>query len=468
MNIKLRSFNLVELDDQLLRRYNNSMGHLLFITNDSHFIHRIGKEFGSETVIAESLFHGAELISNPNNSFKAIFLNPNDPSFSALKFLELAVTHRPATPVFFIDSESEMSSPEATELLAKHHIRRTFRGDEAFHELNAKTGCKPSRLAPKSINRTVKCSNHPGFVCVPSVDFIHHEIFAFDVFLEDDTGSLTLFATAGSIIKPKLFEAIGSMIHFFIRESNIIEIKTKIRQTQKEMVFSSHFPISWKAAETLYKAKTLLQCLQSTNLSDAAVSSSHEILGEVFHLVGQLQAINDSEKLNRFIEQAHNCDRNIACATLSILMCKSLKYEKNAIEEILGLASFFQDIALYNSPFGDLSKTDINKMTPQEREYYLNHPTLSADILAENTSIPAVTLQVIRQHHERKDRSGFPRKIGGMQLHPMAEVLSLINDVIDKNPQTLEDENEIYRHYSDRIVLSYKGIQFRSNMKAAA
>jgi hypothetical protein len=69
---------------------------------------------------------------------------------------------------------------------------------------------------------------------------------------------------------------------------------------------------------------------------------------------------------------------------------------------------------------------------------------------------------VIRQHHERKDRTGFPLKIGGMRLHPMAEVLSLINEVIDKNPQSPEAENEIYRHYSDAIVLSYKGIQFRS------
>jgi hypothetical protein len=49
----------------------------------------------------------------------------------------------------------------------------------------------------------------------------------------------------------------------------------------------------------------------------------------------------------------------------------------------------------------------------------------------------------------------------GMQLHPMAEILSLINEFVNQNPQTLEAENEIYRHYSDRIVVAFKQIHFR-------
>ncbi len=445
------------------------MSLLLFITRDPALQSKIKAQSGNKSVIAPSLFHGAELITNQQSDFKAIYVDPNDASYSALALLELTLTHRPATPVFLIDSESELLGDDASLFLKKHHIRGVISNCEQFADIEAASNIRNSNpLTP--IRRNSVRSNHPGFLAVPSTDFIHQELFPFDVFLEDDRGELALYATAGSVIKPKLIEAIGHLIQFHIRESNIIEIHERIQQTRKDMEYVSGFPISWKAAETLYKARALLEKLQSETVSDTAVNDTHSLLCDVFHIVTQIQATKDPSKLERFIEQAQNCDRNIACATLSILMCKSLKYERNAIVEILGIASLFQDIALYNSPFGDLSKIATNKMTPEQHQHFLQHPTLSADLLAETTSIPEVTLQVIRQHHERKDRSGFPLKIGGMRLHPMAEILSLINEMIDKNPQSPEAENEIYRHYSDTIVLSYKGIQFRgteTKLKAA-
>jgi hypothetical protein len=45
-----------------------------------------------------------------------------------------------------------------------------------------------------------------------------------------------------------------------------------------------------------------------------------------------------------------------------------------------------------------------------------------------------------------------------MQLHPMAEVLSLINDYLDHSLNFETVEKEIYSHYSDRMVLAFKQI----------
>lgn len=438
------------------------MSQSLFVNNNEEFKKRISKEAESKAIIASSLSHGAKLVVDPNTQLKAIYINPNDPSFSALQFLELSLLHRPATPIFLIDSEGELSNSSQRSFFEQHHIQGFFSGDESFQDYHSKFHYSDSVKAPELSRREIKQSQHPGFIAVPILDFLHTAHYLFDVFLEGDAGKLSLFATAGSPVEPEyLTKAMEQAGWFYVNESSIREIREKIRNTQREMSYSSTFPVSWKTAETLYKAKTLLQELQSATLSDSVVNNTHELLGEVFQVVSQLQAIQDSEKLSKFIDQAKECDRNIACVTLSILMCKSLKFEKNAIVEILGLASLFQDISLFNSPFGNLSEIEFQLMTPEAQAYYLKHPTHSADLLAQNTSIPDVTLQVIRQHHEKKDRTGFPGKIGGMQLHPMAEILSLINEFIDQNPQDLAAENEIYRHYSDRIVVAFKQIHFR-------
>jgi hypothetical protein len=444
------------------------MAPALFINKDEAFNKRITLEANSQAIIASSLDQGAKLVLNPNTQIKAIYLNPNDASYSALQFLELSLLHRPATPVFLIDSEGELSSDAQKAFFEQHHIQGFFNGNESFQEYQSKSHHSNFAKAPDSLTRESKQSQHTGYIAVPIIDFLHTADFLFDVFLEADSGKLSLFATSGSPVEPEyLNKSMEQASWFYVNETAIKEIREKIRKTQNEMTFSSSFPISWKTAETLYKAKTLLNDLRSSGLSDASVNSSHEILGEVFHVVSQLQTIQTSEKLSKFISQAKDSDRNIACATLSILMCKSLKFEKNAIVEILGLASLFQDIAVYNSPFGNLSEINPKDMSPEAHAYYLKHPTLSADLLAQTTSIPDVTLQVIRQHHERKDRTGFPGKVGGMQLHPMAEILSIINEFMDHDPQTLEAENEIYRHFSDRIVVAYKQIHIRVKGESA-
>lgn len=444
------------------------MSQSLFINRDEAFTKRMSKEAESQAIVTSSLSHGAKLVLDPNTQIKAIYVNPNDTSYSALQFLELSLLHRPATPIFLIDAEGELDNNTQRSFFEQHHIQGFFTGQESFQEYQTRSQHSNIVKAPDTSKREFKQSQHQGYIAVPILDFLHTANYLFDVFLESDAGKLSLFATAGSPVEPEyLTKAMEQAGWFYVNESSIKEIRERIRKTQNEMTYLSSFPVSWKTAETLYKAKTLLNELQSTGLSDAMVNNTHELLGEVFQLVSQLQSIQDSNKLAQFIEQAKECDRNIACATLSILMCKSLKFEKNAIVEILGLASLFQDISLFNSPFGNLTEVDQKSMTPEAHAYYLKHPTLSADLLAQHTSIPDVTLQVIRQHHERKDRTGFPGKVGGMQLHPMAEILSLINEFIDQNPESLEAENEIYRHFSDRIVVAFKQIHFKESSMSA-
>jgi response regulator RpfG family c-di-GMP phosphodiesterase len=97
-------------------------------------------------------------------------------------------------------------------------------------------------------------------------------------------------------------------------------------------------------------------------------------------------------------------------------------------------------------------------MEPEAAKLYVEHPIRSADLVAKNTAIPEVTLQVIRQHHERKDRSGFPNKVGGLQLHPMAEILSLINTYLEYGDEFEAVQNEVYSHYSDRLVAAFRAL----------
>jgi len=130
--IKLWKFNKIDLVAQLLRRYNFLMSFFLFIGNDADFNRRIQKEAGSKAMIAESLSIGAELVSDPTHCFKAIYLNPNDSSFSALALLDICLNTRPGTPVYLIDPSHEIHSPTLNGSLSGNQLKGVFGIDTSF------------------------------------------------------------------------------------------------------------------------------------------------------------------------------------------------------------------------------------------------------------------------------------------------------------------------------------------------
>ncbi len=433
-----------------------SMNQPLFIHSNPQFAARIRSEAGPNALVTSSMIQALRWITNPEVSISGIFLNPNDSSYSALRFLEISLLQRPVTPIFLIDEEHEIETEFQKQFLEATHISGFFKGHETYDEFVQVMNIDIPPALAEIKKRITSRSAHVGYMAIPIIDFLHSKKYPFDVFVEDDKKALRLFATAGSSIETEYLSHVASLSSWmFIAEKSIQETREGIRHTQSTYMDYDAFPVSWKTAECLFNAKILLKEMQKGGLSDGFVEHTHFLLTDIFHIVSHL---GQTPKLQKFINQAKDCDRNIACATLSILMCKILKFEKNAIVEILGLASFFQDIALYQSPFGNLSEMKPAEMSPEVHQYYLQHSVHSADLMAEHTSIPDVTLQVMRQHHERKDRTGFPNRIGGMQLHPMAEVLSLINDYLDHAHSPADLEKEVFVHYSDRMVMAFRAL----------
>jgi hypothetical protein len=448
------------------------MNQPLFINTNQDFISRIRTEGGPVALVTSSMIQALRWISNPDVALSGIYLNPNDATYSALRFIELSLLQRPATPVFLIDAENEISPQTSDQVLNLNHVRGTFKEHETFETfiepLNLNTPVSLQKLQKRIIAR----SEHAGYIAVPIVDFVNAKTYPFDVFVEGEGKQLRLFASAGALLEPEYLSHVSTSASWlFVNEQTIQQVRENLRITQHSYMNIEAFPVSWKTTETLFNARTLLNEMRKAGLSDGLLEHTHFLLSDVFQLVSQL---SQTSRLAKFVNQAKECDRTMACATLSILMCKTLRFEKNAIVEILGLASFFQDVALYNSPFGNLCEQRIEDYSADAYAYFLKHPVLSADLVAQSTSIPDVTLQVMRQHHERKDRTGFPNRIGGMQLHPMAEVLSLINAYLDHSGPIEALETDVFTHYSDRIVGAFRELlgkletQKNEEMKAMA
>ncbi len=425
------------------------MSQILFVHPDLGFTSRIKEEAGNQALTTSSMLQALQWISNPEIPLSGIYLNPNDPRYSALHFLEVTLLRRPATPVFLIDSENEIDPRSNPEFLNESNIKGVFKGRESFREYLAPLGLEfdPDGSESLPARKSLK-SSHSGFIAIPVEDFNGLRFFPYDVFVEDESNHLRLLGTRNSRIDSTYLATLQAKNPWlFVSEASILEIRESLRRTQSNCTEIDQFPAAWKTAEVLFQAKNLLREFQKGSASDGFVEHAHLLLSDLYGLISSL---NTTEKLSKMIQMARDCDRTLHCTALSIMMAKVMRLEHGSIVEILGLASFFQDISLFQSPFGDLSDAVREKLTPEARAFFDQHPILSADLLSKNTTLPEVILQVIRQHHERRDRSGYPNSVGGMQLHPMSEVLSIINAYLDAGEGFSEQSDAICSHYSEK------------------
>jgi hypothetical protein len=89
---------------------------------------------------------------------------------------------------------------------------------------------------------------------------------------------------------------------------------------------------------------------------------------------------------------------------------------------VLGLAMLLMDIGTVTVPPGVLGKP--GPLDAHERALVRAHPETGAALL----SAPAISrrvVDVVRDHHERADGSGYPRGIGGAAIHQFAAIAAV-------------------------------------------
>ncbi len=87
----------------------------------------------------------------------------------------------------------------------------------------------------------------------------------------------------------------------------------------------------------------------------------------------------------------------------------------------LGIASILHDIGMIKVGRLILNKDD--KLTDEEKEIIKSHPKLGFDILSETDGFTVEIPNIVLQHHERFDGTGYPNKISNEKIHIMSKII---------------------------------------------
>ncbi|MFC1573964.1 HD-GYP domain-containing protein [Candidatus Latescibacterota bacterium] len=115
-------------------------------------------------------------------------------------------------------------------------------------------------------------------------------------------------------------------------------------------------------------------------------------------------------------EETYFLDHAINVAVISILIGKMYRFTKPELLS-LALGSLLHDIG--KVIIDQINKSDDSKIA---KNLYPEHPTFGYLLVSENVDISPMESQIVNQHHEYQDGSGFPIGLNGQNLPPQQHI----------------------------------------------
>ena len=182
------------------------------------------------------------------------------------------------------------------------------------------------------------------------------------------------------IIKPFKPEELIARVQPGIR---IIELEKKVTEKTKSLL-KKHNELEESYMDTIRLLSSLIEML-------------HPVLGEYMIKVGEL----------------------------SKMLAEDFGLEKNMVVQI-EIAGLFHDIALLGLPENILSK-DVVHMSPTEFGLYSQHPVI-ASLSFQSVKRLSKVGEIILNHHENHDGSGFPKGLKGSEIPIESSIISVVSD----------------------------------------
>jgi len=155
-----------------------------------------------------------------------------------------------------------------------------------------------------------------------------------------------------------------------------------------------------------------------------------------------IHSIRQAPKLSMILKELRKdkdkyiSSHSMLLAHISCALASKMEWSSDTTYQKLTMAAFLHDITLKNQELAAIGS--LKELAAKESQFaadeikaYKEHPNLGAEIARGFQEVPPDVDQIIMQHHERPDGSGFPRGLNGARIGPLATVFIVAHDLVD-------------------------------------
>ena len=294
------------------------------------------------------------------------------------------------------------------------------------------------------------------YIPLPTTDFIAGLKAPVNLYIKLGEDKYVLLCKAGSKTNSSQLTSYKNkkINYLWTKKQDFINISKHNLIVAGIAVNSSNCNTKQKSKFLSSAANTVFSEMEHLGINESSYKNVKEITKATISLVQQnnnIFEIMNTLKLNSIDLVRHS----LSVSTFSLMIAHELKWKNKVALEKLSVGALLHDIGL-NSISKEILNKPIALMNAEELQIYESHPFKGMEMMMSLGFIPDDIISIIFEHEENRIGQGYPRKIRGIKMHPLARIVALAdaftNLVVQNVNQPMEKTPKEAIYYIEKIM----------------
>ncbi len=371
-----------------------------------------------------------------NDKFFAVFLNYDVTNHSGAQVLKFIKTNHSGLKVILVlkddkrHESGEITQDNLQKLGAQELIIKPFElsvmkeileGHQGLGDLLANLPKKEGTSEEVEV-----AMSDENFTSIKIDEFYSSQAVLFDIYIKLGTNKYLKILHSGDAFSKERIDKYKNekkLEFLYFHKSDRRKFIQYNNFLAKKLIGNSQVPAQNKVGILKGTAEKYLEEAFLVGLKPQVVDQGREVCENVFQLVENSKDLHKLLKsYNDFDPSAYTHAFLVTLYTSAII--KQYEWQSKQTIETAAMACMFHDIGKTQIS-KEIALKAVNELTPEEYEIYKTHPELGSKIVESNRMINNSVKQIILQHHEAFDGSGFPNGIKGSKILTLANIIGL-------------------------------------------
>lgn len=415
---------------------------ILIVDPDEAWGNQAKKYFTDQLYEVSTAVSGKEAqLAIYNNQFFAIIMNFATENHSCLQVLKFIKTNSTNQRVIITLNDKKLIEDDvitieklqklgAAEVAVKpfefSYLKERLEGHQSLSDLMMSVPRKEGVSEEKEVSLTDE-----NFSKIKIDEFYSSQAVLFDIYIKlSENKYLKILHTGDTFSKERLDKYkneknVDSLYFHNIDRRKFIQYNNFLTQ---KLIDNENVPVASKVNILKNVTEKYIEEAFTVGLKPQVVEQGKEVCESVFLLIeGQSDLYTVLRSYQNFDPNAYSHAFLVTLYATAII--KQFEWQSKATIETAAMACMFHDVGktLLPKEFINLSVRD---MSPEQVEQYKKHPELAFQILENNRGINSSVKQIILQHHEAFDGTGFPFQKKGGKILTLANIVCLSDDFV--------------------------------------
>lgn len=306
------------------------------------------------------------------------------------------------------------------------YLKELLEGHQSLSDLMAGVTRKEGTSAETEVSM-----NDENFSRIKIEEFYSAQAVLFDIYIKlNDNKYLKILHTGDSFSKERIdkYKNDKKVDSLYFHNNDRRKYIQYNNHLAKKFIANQQVPAFNKVTVLKNVAEKYIEEAFTLGVKPQVIEQGREVCETVYQLIesqGDLFAVLRS--FQNFDPTAYSHGFLVTLYATAII--KQFEWQSKTTIETTAMACMFHDIGKTLLPKEYLNLRPA-QMGPEQLELYQQHPVLGLQLLESSRAINNSVKQIILQHHEAYDGTGFPYQKKGNKILTLANIVCLVDDFV--------------------------------------